>query len=92
MKKTLKCPRCDRTFGMPGHLARHMNAIHKRKRKKTVKKKAGRGRRGKRVGRPKGPAARMGLGKMTVEQLTQVIAAARAEAQRKIADLERAIG
>ena len=32
-RKTLKCTKCDRSFSMAGHLARHMNAMHKRKSK-----------------------------------------------------------
>ena len=52
-KKKFKCPKCDRTFSMPAHLARHMNTIHGRKtRKKVVKKRRVKAKR--RVGRPKG--------------------------------------
>ena len=38
-RKTLKCSKCDRTFSMPGHLARHMNSMHKRGSKKSIKKR-----------------------------------------------------
>lgn len=30
-KATFKCPKCDRTFSMAAHLARHMNTIHSTK-------------------------------------------------------------
>ena len=40
-----KCPKCDRSFGMAAHLARHMNALHGRKKRAAT-------------GRRKGPKAR----------------------------------
>ena len=101
-KRKLKCPRCDRSFSMAGHLARHMNATHKRKKKKAAKKgkktvgvaRKKRGRQGKkrglrRVGRPKGVASRLGLKNMSLEQIGTLIDAARQEARRRIADLQR---
>ena len=94
-KKTFKCPKCDRTFSMAGHLGRHMTATHGRKKRKKAAKRAKKrsgGWRKKRVGRPKGVAARVGLKDMSLEQLTQVIDAARGEARRKLAALEEAIG
>ena len=48
-KKTLTCRRCKRTFSMPAHFARHMRAIHGRK--KAGRAPKGAGRRGKRKGR-----------------------------------------
>ena len=94
-KKTFKCSKCDRSFSMPGHLGRHMSATHgTKKRKKTTKKAKTRSvrRRKKRAGRPKGVASRLSFGSMSLEQLTQVLDAARSEARRKIAKLEEAIG
>ncbi len=94
-KKTFKCSKCDRSFKMAGHLGRHMSATHGRKKRKKAAKKAKRRtvrRKKKRPGRPKGVASRLGLGGMSLEQLTQVIDAARAEARRKLAALEEVIG
>ena len=93
----LKCPKCDRTFSMPAHLARHKNAAHASKarkkaaKKKALRKKARRGRTAKRAGRPKGIAARLGLQNLTIEELGQLITAARAEARQKMAALQKAL-
>lgn len=38
-EKELKCPKCDRSFSMAAHLARHVNATHARKTAKRVAKK-----------------------------------------------------
>ena len=35
-KRKLKCPKCDRRFSMPAHLARHVNAAHGSKTKKPA--------------------------------------------------------
>ncbi len=94
-KKTFKCPKCDRSFSMAGHLGRHLSASHGRKKQKKAAKKAKKRsvrRRKKRAGRPKGVASRLGLKDMSLEQLSQVIDAARTEAKRKLAALEEAIG
>ena len=94
-RKTFKCPKCDRSFSMAGHLGRHMGATHGTKKRKKVAKKVRKrsvSRRKKRAGRPAGVATRMGLRNMTLEQLSQVIDAARAEARRKLAALEESIG
>ncbi len=94
-KKKIKCSKIDRSFSMPGHLGRHMNATHgtkkRKKAAKKAKKRSGR-RRKKRVGRPKGVAAQLGLKDMSLEQLSQVIDAARAEARRKLVAFEESIG
>ncbi len=88
-RKTFKCSKCKRKFSMAAHLARHMNTIHgSRKRKAAAKRKMKR--RGRRVGRPKGVATRLGLRRMTLEQLSQVIDAARAEARLRVAALQAA--
>ncbi len=91
-KGAYKCDKCERVFSMPGHLARHRNAAHGTGRKV----KAGRGRRGPgrpagRAGRPKGIAARLGLRDMALEDLSQLIDAAREEARRRVAQLQKAL-
>ena len=94
-KKTFKCSKCDRSFSMAGHLGRHVSVTHgTEKRKKTSKKGKRRSVRSrkKRAGRPKGVASRLGLGSMSLVQLTQEIDAARAEARRKIVELQEMIG
>ncbi|MCH7688890.1 MAG: hypothetical protein IH899_19770 [Planctomycetes bacterium] len=82
---------------MAGHLARHLSATHgtKKKRKTKVAKKAkrrGKKRTMKKGGRPKGSASRLGLKKMSLEQLTQLIDAARGEARSRLAEIEASIG
>jgi len=41
-KAAFKCPKCDRSFSMKAHLARHMNTIHAspKRRKAAAKKRA----------------------------------------------------
>ena len=99
-----KCPRCDRRFSMAAHLARHKSTIHASKaakkkaaRKRAAKKrarpkrKARRGRAVKRVGRPRAVAARSRLQGLTLEELGQLITAARAAARRRMAELGKAL-
>ena len=100
-KKSFKCSKCSRSFKMKAHLARHMSAGHGKKKtikKKVAKKRAGpkrakkvRRQKTKAVGRPKGATARLGLRNMSLEQLIELIAAARGEARRKIAELRKAM-
>ena len=91
-KKKFKCSRCDRSFSMAGHLGRHMSTIHASGRAKAAKK-GGRGRRGKaKVGRPRGIASRLGLRTMTLDQLRQVMEAAREEGRQRIAELGQMFG
>jgi len=96
-KTTLRCKKCDKTFTRPGPFAWHMQSMHgaKKKRKTTTAKKAKR--RGKRramnkAGRPKGSTSRFGLKTMSLEQLTQLIDAARGEARNRLAEIEALIG
>ena len=53
-KTRIKCPKCDRTFSMAAHLARHMNTIHVSPAKRKAKAKALAKKRGKRVQSKKG--------------------------------------
>ena len=96
-KGKFKCSKCDRTFSMAAHLARHTSTMHVSKAKKeAAKRKAAKRRKaarrtGKRVGRPKGVAALLKLKSMTLEQLGQLLTAVRAEARRKLTELSRAL-
>ena len=95
-RKTFKCSKCDRSFKMAGHLARHQSATHgmKTKKKATAKKAKQRGKKRtmKKLGRPKGAASRLGLKSMSLEQLMQLIDAARGEARRRLSEIEALIG
>ncbi len=95
-EETFKCKKCDRTFTRPGPFAWHMQSMHgAKKKKKAMAKKAkrrGKKRTMKKGGRPKGAASRMGLKTMSLEQLTQLIDAARGEARSRLADIEASIG
>ena len=95
-KKTFKCSKCDRSFKMAGHLARHLSATHgqKTKKKTTVKKAKRRGKKRmmKKAGRPKGSTSRFGLKAMSLERLTELIDAARGEARNRLAEIETLIG
>jgi len=90
LRKTLKCPKCNRRFSMPGHLARHMNALHSGAGGKK------RGRHRKMQGRPpkmrktRRVASRSGLGRMSLEQLQNLIDSARVEAKRQLKRLQAA--
>jgi hypothetical protein len=99
-KKSFKCSKCDKSFSMAAHLGRHTSTIHAspqqkaaarrskaKKSKKTGMAKRTQGVAAKPIGRPKGIATRFGLKGMGVDQLAEVITAARAEARRRIAQL-----
>ena len=92
--KRFKCPKCDRSFGMAAHLARHTTTIHGMAgKKKATKKKTGKGR----VGRPKGSGmvrsvAGVRLADLSLDELGRLISAARLQARSKIAEFEHAIG
>lgn len=100
MQKNLECPKCGRKFSMPAHLARHMSshdgaASKKKASRKTRARKAKRG-----PGRPKGStnkkaattAARsvagFNLRGMQIQELSDLIDAARDEARRKLHELD----
>jgi hypothetical protein len=55
MQKKFKCPKCDRSFSMPAHLARHLNTIHGKKKgkKKVARKKRPKAKAKRKVRRPK---------------------------------------
>ena len=95
-KKTFKCSKCDRSFKMAGHLARHLSATDgkKTKKKATAKKAKRRGKKRtmNKAGRPRGSTSRFGLKAMSLERLTELIDAARYEARSRIAEIEASIG
>ena len=105
-KKSFKCSKCDRSFSMAAHLARHMNAIHvsakqkaAAKRTKRKAKKAGKAKRVKRGRKAKvrAPARRKratghkAIRDMTLEQLTGLIASARKETRRRLTALKASL-
>ena len=104
-KKSFKCSKCDRSFSMAAHLARHMNAIHvsakkkaaaKRKRKAKKAGKAKRVKRGRKA-KVRAPARRKratghkAIRDMTLEQLTGLIASARKETRRRLTALKASL-
>jgi uncharacterized C2H2 Zn-finger protein len=96
-KKAFKCPSCGRTFKMAAHLARHRSAAHGIKSKRRVKKmRAGRRKKAQRrgvprLGRPRAMASQFGLRNLTLEELGEVILAARTEGRRRVAELRKAL-
>ena len=93
-RKIYKCSKCDRSFKMAAHLARHLTATHGTKKKKVAKKAKRRGKKRtmKKAGRPKGSTSRFGLKAMSLERLTELIDAARGEARSRLAEIEASIG
>ena len=91
----LKCTKCGRTFSMAAHLARHMNASHGPAKKKAVAKKKTKKRRAKRKvarkAKVRGRRATGALRGMSLEALGRLIANARAEVRRRIAEIEKAM-
>ena len=64
-KRRLKCPKCDRTFSMAAHLARHTSTAHATGARKALAKKRvtrGTAKTGRGPGRPKGSTT-AGLGR-----------------------------
>ena len=93
-RKKFKCPKCDRSFSMAAHLARHTSTIHgtKRKAKKASKRKAGRRKKGsRRMGPPTSVERKFGVRNMSLDELGNLISAARAAARDKIAEFENQI-
>jgi len=97
LNKTIPCPRCDRKFAMPRHLARHLSSTHGMKKKGKAKLSKN----GKRLGRPPGSkstrvsgrkssAGKHGLGNMSLEQLGDLISRARDAAQKQLKRLQSA--
>jgi len=91
-----KCEKCGKAFTMAMHLGRHMVAKHgqapkaaKAAKPKKATKRAAR-KRG-RVGRPPGVVRRLGLRDMSLDQLVEVIAAARDEGERRIAEIQESL-
>ena len=87
----LRCSKCGQSFKLAMHLGRHMKAKHGKAAKAAKAKKAKKGgaRKARRMGRPSGVAGRLGLRSMSLEQLMEVIAAAKREAGRRIAEFRK---
>lgn len=107
MRKNLHCPKCDRTFSMAAHLARHVNSMHGsgRKKKKTggwggartkstasfgMRRGPGRPPKAKRAWgtRGRGRSATMSLAGLGLEQLQDLMEAAREEARKRLHQLQ----
>ncbi len=89
-KAPFKCSLCGRSFKMKAHLARHQTAGHCAKPNPASKKTKSKGKR-KAMGRPLGVARRFGLDTMSIDELGELLMAARAEGKRRIAELEQAM-
>ena len=89
----VKCEKCGKEFGMAMHLGRHMTTIHGQASKAAKPKKAAKraARKRGRVGRPPGVIARLGLREMSLDQLVEVIAAAKDEGERRIAEIQQVL-
>lgn len=93
-KESFKCPECGQSFALKMHLGRHLSAKHGRvpltaKSAPAKKNRAKRpGRSARPVGRPAGVAGKLGLRNLSLEQLIQVIAAAKEEAGRRITEFQ----
>jgi hypothetical protein len=90
---TFKCEKCGKEFGMAMHLGRHMTTTHGQAPKSATRAKSRKAarvgaRKGRRVGRPAGVVGRLGLRSMSLDQLVQVISAAKDEANRRIAEIQ----
>jgi uncharacterized C2H2 Zn-finger protein len=67
-----KCPKCDRTFAMPAHLARHQNTTHGAKRTKMVARRKATKRITKRMVRYAGRSAKPATWSQTGPLLLQM--------------------
>ncbi len=84
--KSLKCPKCERKFSMPAHLARHVSTIHAvTSRKKKAAKRARKSKAKRRVGRPKGSGKKK-VGRPRKRVAATAVAIGRAGA-RLVADM-----
>ena len=97
---SFKCPKCERSFSMAAHLARHTNTIHGPRRGPKPMARRGPGRpRKRRVGRPKGSRsyAHAATGDGATQLLSQMqsyysdLTARRASLEAQIAGMESAI-
>lgn len=88
-KRKFRCSKCDRTFLMAAHLARHMNTAHASPKKKAAAKR--KAKRVKAARRRRGVASQLGLSNMSLEELGKLMVAIRAEARRRIAEIQRAM-
>jgi uncharacterized C2H2 Zn-finger protein len=88
-----KCPQCTRKFSMKAHLQRHLNTIHSspEARAQASARRASQastpGRRS--AGRPSAIVTKLGLRGMSLEQLKEVIDAAKSEAQVRLAEMQQ---
>lgn len=101
-KKSIKCDICGQTFSMPAHLGRHKAAKHgvraktasrrstkKGKARRVISRKTVGKKTGRKPGRPPAIASRFGLADLGIEELAQLIQAARSEADRRLRDYQR---
>lgn len=85
LRASYKCSKCNRKFGMPAHLARHMTTIHARKGAAKSKRRAAS--KGKRpVGRPPGSTAKTSRG--TVARAGRPRMASSDSATRLLSDMQ----
>ncbi len=77
-----KCEKCGKAFALAMHLGRHMSTIHgQAKQAKVAAPKAG----------AAGVVAGLGLSSMSLDELVEVITAAKAEAGARLARLQELI-
>jgi len=87
-KAGFKCSKCGKSFKMAMHLGRHMKTTHgQAKRLKAQKGRKPAARKGRRAG----TAQIAGLHDLSLDQLVGLIAAAKAEAGRRMTELQKAI-
>lgn len=93
---SLKCVKCNRSFALPAHYARHMSAMHgvKSPRAKARARRSGASRRAGSVvrrGRLPSAVAGLGLSKMSLDQLMSVIDAAKNAARDQLGRMSAAL-
>jgi len=74
---------------MPGHLARHVNAMHGTKRQMRAGRKTT-AHAGRRMPKANLAFSRMGLGRLSLEHLRDLIYTAKTEAKRRFKELQAA--